>query len=1048
MTVWYCWSRLGVWTLLALILTCGQESTGSSMATPRPIFTPVVSAFNAATARFSINTHPLVAATYFGGAGQDQGWPSTPAAFDADGNIVFAVLTSASGLATAGSYQTGYGGSGDVLVVKMNPQLTSVMAATYLGGTGAESAFSLAVGDGGHIYIGGLTSSTNFPTTPGAYDVTRTAEEGFVAEFSANLDSLLASTFIGGSANDRIDDIAVSSEGSVYAVIQTASTNLTVTPGAIDNAYSGGASDYFLVRLDSGLTTALAATYLGGNSDEYRARLHTDANNDIYVTGCTFSTNWPITPGAFDAVNGGGSMDAIILHLNKELTTILASTYIGGNYTDWIYCVDVAANGDLYLSGHASGGWPVTPGCFDSMYGGPIDGEDSYVARISGDLTTLEGSTFLGGSHWDWGVDILVDSNGFVYVVGETYSPDFPVTADAYHDTKSDTTDMFLSIFDSTMSRLHMSTFVGGSGLDRWPGLLRDENGNLYILGYTESGDMTTTGGAAGPAYGGAGDIYIAGFDFDPFTRITDIAPVMEAKCSFGAYWGDYDRDDYPDLFVTRWWPSGDHPNALYHNNGDGTFTDAGQLPSQDGFTLGATWGDYDNDGFLDLFAARPKLGAPGSGNLLYHNSGDGTFTKITTSPAAQDAGFAVHTTFEDFDLDGDLDLLIGNHNTPGGLSYYRNDGGGGFVRQTNDDIGLDTDDCGAISVAGYDGDGDADLVHARNMLTSLCFGNDGNGTFTPISNAVTTDSTRAYCWGDYDNDGDFDLCGGDEWAQGLVLYRNDGGVLTRSVVDSNDTTTTVMRNPSWVDFDNDGDLDLFVAKQGAAYAPVHSAFYINAGDETLFPMAMSVIVTDSGPSTGAAWADYDRDGDLDIFIANTNSSASALYRNDAGNANHWISIACVGTQSNRSSIGAKIRVVANIGGTEVRQLREIFGQSAFFGQDEMRAHFGLGDAATVDSIIIEWPSGMIDVLTDVAPNQFMTITESLCGDANGDEKINVGDAVYIITYVFRGGPAPQPPVAGDANCDTKTNVGDGVYLISYIFRGGPAPCCPQVKPL
>jgi enediyne biosynthesis protein E4 len=328
-------------------------------------------------------------------------------------------------------------------------------------------------------------------------------------------------------------------------------------------------------------------------------------------------------------------------------------------------------------------------------------------------------------------------------------------------------------------------------------------------------------------------------------------------------------------------------------------------------------------------------------------------------------------------------------------------------------------------------------------MLTSLCFANNGDGTFTSVSNAISTDSTRGFCWGDYDNDGDLDLCGGDEWAQGLILYRNDGGVFTRLVVGADDTTTTAFRKPSWADFDNDGDLDLFVTRQGAAYAPARSTLYINAGNGTFYTQTLSVIATDSGPSAGAAWADYDRDGDLDFFIVNTNSSFSALYRNEIGNANNWISIACAGTKSNRSGIGAKIRVVANIGGTEVRQLREISGQSAFFGQDEMRAHFGLEDAATIDSIIVEWPSGMIDILTNVAPNQFMTITESLCGDANGDGNINVGDAVYVISYIFRGGPAPQPPVAGDANCDGKVNVGDAVYVISYIFKGGPAPCCP-----
>jgi len=124
-----------------------------------------------------------------------------------------------------------------------------------------------------------------------------------------------------------------------------------------------------------------------------------------------------------------------------------------------------------------------------------------------------------------------------------------------------------------------------------------------------------------------------------------------------------------------------------------------------------------------------------------------------------------------------------------------------------------------------------------------------------------------------------------------------------------------------------------------------------------------------------------------------------------------------------------------------VKQLRVISGQTGFFGQDERRAHFGLGDAAIIDSIIVEWPSGMIDVKTNVPVNQFLTVTESICGDANGDGMVNVGDAVFLISYVFRGGPAPDPLQAGDANNDGMTNVGDAVYVINYVFKGGLAPC-------
>ncbi len=998
----------------------------------------------------AVNTHPLVAATYFGGSAVDQGWPSTPSIIDAEGNIVFVISTSSSGLATSGAYDVSSNGGGDVLVVKMNPQLTSVLAATYLGGNASDSPSSIGIDNGGHIYIGGTTSSSNFPTSPGAYDRTFVGGEGFVAEFSADLDTLLASTFIGGNASDGVDDIALSADGSVFAVVETGSTDLITSPGAIRGSYYGGTSDYYVIRLNSALTIAPAATYLGGNREDWGARLHLDAAGDIYVTGSTFSTNVPMTPGAFDAVNGGNSLDGIIMHLNKDLTTILASTYIGGNSPDWIYCVDLAKNGDIYISGHADYQWPVTPGCFDSTYnGGPAgQGSDSYVARMSADLTTLKASTYLGGAAWDWGVDIAVDSNDLVYVVGETVSPDFPLTPDAYDKTRGDTTEMFIAILDSTMGRLHMSTFIGGAGADRWPGVLLDDSNRIYVIGYTESSDLATTLGAYDGSYNGGGDIYVAEFAFDPFTRITDLAPVTEPECASGAYWADYDNDTYPDLFVTRWWQSGSHLDALYHNNGDATFTKvADQIPSQEGDALGATWGDYDNDGHEDLFVARPRLNSPGAENYLYHNGGDGSFTKVTASPPATDQGTSTHTAFADLDDDGDLDLFVSYHNIPvptGGLGLYRNEGRGTFVRLANGDVGLDSDDCGAIGIADYDGDGYPDLVHARNMLTSLSYTNDGDGTFTSVDNPVSADSTRAFGWGDYDNDGDLDLCGGDDWAQGLILYRNDGsGLFTRLPVDPGDTTGTIMRKPYWVDYDNDGDLDLFVLKQGAAYAPAQAALYINQGDGTFYKKEMSVIVTDSGSSSGAAWADYDRDGDLDVFIANTNSSLSAFYRNDVGNANNWISIKCVGTTSNRSGIGAKVRVKAHSGGRDVWQLREIAGQSGFFGQDEMRAHFGLGDAANIDSLQVVWPSGKISVLTDVAPNQFLTITEFRCGDANGDWTINVGDAVFVINYIFKSGPAPNPIEAGDANCDGARNVGDAVYVINYIFKSGPAPCCP-----
>jgi hypothetical protein len=205
-----------------------------------------------------------------------------------------------------------------------------------------------------------------------------------------------------------------------------------------------------------------------------------------------------------------------------------------------------------------------------------------------------------------------------------------------------------------------------------------------------------------------------------------------------------------------------------------------------------------------------------------------------------------------------------------------------------------------------------------------------------------------------------------------------------------------------------------------------------------------SVVATDDEPSSAAAFTDHDRDGDLDLFVANVNDENNSLYTNN-GNTNNWIQIKCIGTMSNRSAIGAKVRLKATIGGESVWQMREISSKTGFMTQNSLMAHFGLGDASIIDSVKVEWPSGMVDVQTGASVNQFLTITETLCGDASGDGEINVGDAVFIIYYVFKGGPPPSPVEAGDANCDGDCNVGDAVYLINHVFKGGAEPCadCP-----
>jgi hypothetical protein len=483
------------------------------------ILCPTALAANRISGQSTSTICRIQAASYFGGSGNEQGWPTTASTIDADGNILFAIVTASPNLA-AGGYDMTHNGAADILIVRMNSDLTQVLSATYLGGSANETPDAISIGDGGRVYVSGSTASANFPTTPGAYDITTNgAEDAFVAILSADLDSLLASTFIGGNGSDMECATVVSTDGSIFAAFRTESTDLPTSPGAVKNSLSPGGADYYLVRLNGSLTTALASTYFGGNGYEFRPKPAIDRDGDIYCTGSTFSSDLPVSPGAYDTQNNDGSIDAYIFHINKTMDAILASTYVGGNNTDWSYAIVLGDNDDVYISGHVDANWPTTPGCFDSTYGGGTEnGSDTYLSRLSSDLTTLKASSYLGGSGWDWGVDLARDSQGNVYLTGETSSSDFPTTRGATDSTCCGAIEIFLAKFDSTMQTLHLSTFIGGSGNDRWPGVIAARDNFVYLIGYTESAGLHTTAGAFDASYNGNGDMFAIKYSVDQYT--------------------------------------------------------------------------------------------------------------------------------------------------------------------------------------------------------------------------------------------------------------------------------------------------------------------------------------------------------------------------------------------------------------------------------------------------------------------------------------------------------------------------------------------------
>jgi len=486
----------------------------------------------------------------------------------------------------------------------------------------------------------------------------------------------------------------------------------------------------------------------------------------------------------------------------------------------------------------------------------------------------------------------------------------------------------------------------------------------------------------------------------------------------------DYDGDGYQDIYFVNGRDLHNQGiaarNALYRNNGDFTFTDVTDqagVPGT-GFGLGCVWGDYDNDGFPDLFVT--QFGR----NVLYHNNGDGTFTDVTDKAgvAGMDFGTLFHSgaTFFDYDRDGRLDLYVGGYVDlgPGAPRYcmvsgartscppsaykgtadilYHNNGDGTFTNVTKAaKIFQPQGKNLAVAAADYDNDGWPDLFVANDGINAYLYHNEHHGTFEEIGtqNGIGLASggyaMAAMCisLGDYDNDGALDLFISDFQGNSDHLWHNDGKGFFDEVTDQAriavPTRGVLGFGGGFFDYDNDGWLDLFVAN-GHVYPEVEQV-----SPETRFKQINSLFhnerngrfseaTKNAGPGLqtpyvgrGVAFADFDNDGFVELVVGN-NGDPPLLLRNMGGNGNHFFNLKLVGRKSNRDALGARIRLVS--GG--VSQIREVAGGGSYLSQSDLRANFGLGNATRVDSLEVTWPSGLKQVFRDLAADKFYLLEE------------------------------------------------------------------------
>jgi hypothetical protein len=392
---------------------------------------------------------------------------------------------------------------------------------TYLGGGGDDGANGIAVDGAGNAYVAGFTVSPNFPTTSGAPQaVLGGFENAFVAKLNAAGSALLYSTYLGGSVEDEAFGIAVDGAGNAYVTGLTSSPNFPTTSGALQKVYGGG-EDAFVTKLNAAGSGLLYSTFLGGSNFDFGFGIAVDGAGNAYVTGSTSSLNFPITPGAFQTVFGGGGDpfgDVFVAKLNAAGSGLLYSTFLGGNAPDAAHGIAVDGAGNAYVAGFAaSSNFPTTPGAFQTVN----RGIDAFVAKLNATGSALLYSTYLGGSRDNNALCIAVDSAGNAYVAGQTDSADFPTTPEALQTVKGfGFVNGFVAKLNAAGSALIYSTYLGGSANDTIYGIdlndgaygiVVDGAGNACVVGTTSSPNFPTTPGAFQTVFsGGMEDAYVA----------------------------------------------------------------------------------------------------------------------------------------------------------------------------------------------------------------------------------------------------------------------------------------------------------------------------------------------------------------------------------------------------------------------------------------------------------------------------------------------------------------------------------------------------------
>lgn len=458
----------------------------------------------------------LIWSSFLGGSLRDSGYD---VALDSTGSVYVTGYTESVDFPIrAGVFDETYNNNGDAFVTKLNPTGSDFVYSTFLGGFGWDESAGIALDGRDGVYVSGYTWSEDFPVTSGALDTTLGGpSDAFVMKLEAMGGALVYSTYLGGSGDDGGFRIAARRSGEVYVTGITESADFPSSAGAIA-ANHGGGVDAFVVRLNASGSALGYATLLGGAENDYSWGIAVDASGSAFVTGYTYSSDFPTTQGVFD-VSFNGISDVFVARISPQGSMLEYSTFLGGSFRDAARSIVVDGSGSAYITGYSNSfDFPTTPGAFDPTL--DFFNYNVFLSKLSPTGRDLVYSTILEGEKRDSGFGIAVDDSNSAWIVGFTESQFFPTTAGAFDESHNGGRDVFVAKLDREGSSLDYSTFLGGMGDDYGWDIFLHGLDEACVTGYTLSMDFPTTTGAFDETHNNSEDAFVT------WLRLRGLVPV------------------------------------------------------------------------------------------------------------------------------------------------------------------------------------------------------------------------------------------------------------------------------------------------------------------------------------------------------------------------------------------------------------------------------------------------------------------------------------------------------------------------------------------